>query len=80
MTQEPNSGLGLPFLRFLERTQLDTHTHTHIPIMTEKFAVDLGLCCLRGKSIVPFSVTSNRCIPFKSTMDWSTLTFYTCGI
>jgi len=38
MAQQPNSGLGTSFLRFLRHTQLGTHTHTHTPIYTQSHA------------------------------------------
>jgi len=66
------------FSRCQQFTSLRDESEVLIP--TEEFVGDLGLCLLRGKPTVPFSVTSNRCIPVKSTLDWSTVTFCTCGI
>ena len=59
--------------RELSRCQQFTalRDESEVLIPTEEFAVDLGLCLLRGKPTVPLFVSSNRCIPVQSTLDWS---------
>jgi hypothetical protein len=57
--------------RGLSRCQQFTalRDESEVLIPTQEFAVDLGLCLLWGKPTVPSFVTSNRCIPVKSTLD-----------
>ena len=57
--------------RGLSRCQQFTalRDESEVLIPTEEFVVDLGLCLLKEKPTVPFSVTSHRCIPVKNTLD-----------
>lgn len=49
-----------------------------VMILTEEFPVDLGNCFALGKGDRPLFVTSNRYIPVKNQLDWSTVVFCAC--
>ena len=51
-----------------------------VHIVTAEFAVDLNSGSALGKAYHPLLVTSNRCIPVKSTVDRSAVVFCACKI
>jgi len=49
-------------------------------ILNEEFVVDLDSCFALGKGDRPLCVTSDRYIPIKNQLDWSTVVFCACEL
>jgi hypothetical protein len=59
-------------------TRTDETAGILVMILTEEFAADLGSCFVLEISDRPLFVTSNRYIPVKNQLDWSTVVSCAC--